>query len=318
MAQSTGSNFEVGVATEDAFGVTPASPNGIKLYLTGSTVSGKRGKMNSDILRSTRQPFKPVDGNLDISGSLSGYVDGQSFGFFLKNILGAPTTTGAGTFTHVFKAGGVIPAGMLIEHNHKNLATGNFDLFNGCKINNLNIELPQEGYVTASVDVIGAKETNSNTSFDGTLTDLGHNPFSGFDATIKEGGASIATVSNISIAIAANLDGSQYTIDGGGGARTGIPLGMYAVTGSFDALFEDRTLLNKAINGTESSLNIVLSHGAADSVTFDIPELVYERKGVEVSGAAGVKQSLSFTAFYANHADAAAIKATIINSIASY
>lgn len=319
MPQSTGANLQVGIDTETTFGTTPGAPAGKLLHLVSSTVAGKRGQINNDVMRSTKQPFKPTVGNLDVSGTLSTYVDSRDFGLLLNHMLGAPTTTGAGPYNHIFKAGNTKPTSMLIEHNYTDQASGNFKhLFNGCKLNNMNLALPQEGFATVSFDVIGATQTNAATSFDGTLTEYVFNPFSGFDAAILEGGASIATVSNVNLAVAANLDGGSYTIDGSGGARTAIPEGMYAVTGSFDALFDSMALLDKATAQTTTSLQIALSKSASEAVTIDIPELRYEVKGPEVSGPAGIMVNLAFTAFYDTNADTTALKITLDNDVASY
>jgi len=325
MAQSQGSQVQVLVDTEATFGTTPGAPNGRILYVSSSNVTGKRSLVEDPVLRANRLAFTPVQGNLDISGSLATVVDAEMFGFLLYHMLGTPVTTGAGPYVHTFKAGNALPAGMVIEHNFTDQAAGNFKhLYNGCKVNNLNLTLPQEGPATAAVDVIGKSITTSATSFDATATDLGHSSFTGFEASITEGGAAIATVTDVQLTVANNLDGGNYTIDGSGGQRNAIPEGKIAVTGSFNALFDSMALMDKATNHTTSSLVLTFSRGTGagsagnESVTITLPELKYEQKGPEVSGPAGVLINMAFTAFYDAAAEATSLQVVINNPVATY
>jgi len=325
MVQSTGANVRVMVDTEATFKMTPGVPNGRIANVLSSTVTAKRSQIQNDTLRSNRQPLTPTVGNLDVSGSISSNVDAEMFGFFLSHLLGAATTTGVNPYVHVFKAGGVLPAGMVIEHDFTDQVTGNFKhMFNGCRVNQLSLTLPQEGFATAAFDILGSTETTSAVSFDTTPTDLGTVPFSGFEASILEGGVSVGSIAEGSITVSNNLDGGSYTIDGSGGTRSAIPEGSVTVTGNIRVLFDSMLMLDKATNQTTSSLQIDLARGNGlgsagnESVSLLVQELRYEKVGVEVSGAAGIFVTLNFTGFFEAGTAATAFQTTIKNAIAAY
>lgn len=325
MTQSTGAKTRITVDTETTFGATPGAPNGRIIYAVTSGVSDKRALIESPVLRSTRLPAAPVLGNLDVSGPLNVLVDAEGFGLLLAHLLGAPTVTGVGPYVHTYKAGNTLPAGMVLEHDHTDQVSGNFKrMFNGCRVNNLAITLPQEGHATAVFDILGKKVTAGAASFDATPTDLGHAPFSGFDASIQEGGAPIATITDLTMNVTNNMDGGAYTIDGSGGQRNAVPEGMVGVKATFNALFDSTALLDLAVAGTTSSLQVTLSRGDGlgsagnESVDFLIPELKYEVAGPEVSGPAGLLVPMSASGFFATAAEATAFQAIIKNQIALY
>jgi hypothetical protein len=49
-----------------------------------------------------------------------------------------------------------------------------------------------------------------------------------------------------------------------------------------------------------------------------VPELVYEPAAPTVSGPAGVRTTLNFRGYYADHADATALKYVLTNGVAAY
>jgi hypothetical protein len=89
------------------------------------------------------------------------------------------------------------------------------------------------------------------------------------------------------------------------------------VTGSITALFQNDTLLDKGINNTESSLMLKWTSGTS-SLQLDVPELIYEPASPTVNGPAGVRVTLNYRGYYANGGDATALKATLVNTVASY
>jgi len=92
---------------------------------------------------------------------------------------------------------------------------------------------------------------------------------------------------------------------------------MYTITGTVKAFFENATLLNKAINGTESSLQITLINGVY-SLDILLSELKYERSSPSIENSKGILIELPFTAYYQDDANNTACKVTLINTQASY
>jgi hypothetical protein len=117
------------------------------------------------------------------------------------------------------------------------------------------------------------------------------------------------------------LDGDTYPV-GGGGNRSAINRGpAYSVTGNILAIFEDMTLYNKAINGTESSLDLSWKWGTGagsagnESVQLVVPELTFSVTQPPVAGPKGVLLGLGFTGCFEDNADATALKMVIKNAL---
>ena len=140
---------------------------------------------------------------------------------------------------------------------------GEYFLTNGCKVSKFatTFELNNQD-VIATIDIMGARETPAAASF---LTAPITNPMTklgALQAVIKDGGTQVADVTKVELTIDNGLDGSIYTL-GAGGYRGSLPEGMLAITGTVTAMFDSMTLLNKAINGTTSSLEITLANAVS-------------------------------------------------------
>ena len=314
MTWAMGGKGVVGIDFEATFGTTPASPAGKKMPINKSNIAGKQAVNNPSTITGSRNPVAPSFGNIDVNGSLEVPVTVRDFGWWLRACFGAPVTTGAtAPYTHVFKIGDTMPS-LVIEQGFTDVAQ--YFLYNGCKIGKLGLSFGGDGELVASIDVMGAKETLATTSFDTTLTTMVFDRFANFQAAILEGGSAIANCTEAGIDVEFGLDGNTYCI-GGSGFRSDIAEGIVAASGNIKAMFQNATLLTKAMNGTESSLKITLTNGS-HSLEILIPELVYERATPGIEGPAGVFVTLPFKGYYQNGADASVIKVTLINDVASY
>jgi len=251
-----------------------------------------------------------------------GYGDNDSLGYQTMYVrltaTGDPDSQAADFvearyYQHVFKPGDLNPS-WTIEDGWSNPA--HYSRFTGMKLNSMGMEFGGDGELTASLDLLGASESVATAVLDAATDVHGFTRFNNFQASIKEAGVSVTNVATGSISINNNLDGDVYVI-GGGGFRGSIPEGLMDVSGNIRTLFEDQTLYNKAVNGTESSIQLTLANNGY-SLDFLFNELQYKREGVDRNGPAGVYVNMPFEAYYDDHADAAAVVATLVNDVASY
>ena len=298
---------------ETTFGNTPAVPAAIKMPFQTSEVKSTQNLNDDETIRDNRSPAIPSRGNISVEGQIVVPVDKVAMGYWLRAMFGTPVTSGTGPYTHVFKLGDVHPS-LTLEQGFNDINV--YELFNGCKVSSFSIEKGGEGDVTASIDIMGANETIGSTSFDEAPTEITLTKFNQFQASIEEGGVSIATVNTATLEIDFDLDGDQYVI-GSNGLRADIPEGIARISGTLTALFENTTLLNKAVNGVESSLKLKLT-GGADSLEFFLPEVMYERNSPGINGPRGVLIELPYRAYYRTNVEATAIMATLINDQAAY
>lgn len=219
--------------------------------------------------------------------------------------LGAGTvkkvTTAATTYKHTIAFGGRLPS-LLIEKGFTDISQ--YLKYNGCVCGKMDLTANNEGFQTVSFDFPGQKETTGSSSFDSTMTDLGKTSFSAFQGTIEEGGSAIAYVMNSpKLSVDNALDTDKYPW-GGGGLRSSIPEGRVKVNGSIEAMFQDMTLYNKAVNNTTSSLKLIYTKGTgagtAGNEYLDIylPLLKYSRDAPTIGGEGGVLVNLPFEAFW--------------------
>ena len=116
----------------------------------------------------------------------------------------------------------------------------------------------------------------------------------------------------VSLDVNFKCDTSQYVI-GGGGTLGAIPDGVMAVTGNLDALFEDTSLLEKAINGTESALELTFSGGLSSILVIDFNELKYSPNSPGIPGPQGIAISLPWSAYYDDDAAGSSVVVTLTN-----
>ena len=317
MAQAQGWKGTLGIQKETTFNTDPVTPTLTKVYFESAGISASRNLTSSNTISGTRNPTKPELGNIDVTGDIS--VEAQAYiGSLLEGVLGSVTDSGAGPYTHVFKVGTLLPS-YVIEQGFSDI--NQYFKYNGCKFSKMGLNVTPEGFQKMSFGVMGAKETISGTSFDATLTDLGKTSFTGFMSAILEGGGAISNVTKLDINIENSLEG-VYVV-GGQGVRGSINAGQVKVSGTLEVLFENATLLTKAVNGTESALKITYSHGDGlgtagnESLEFLIPELQYSQKSPSISGPGGILVSLAFEGFYTNSSEATALQVTLKNSQAT-
>ena len=314
MATAKGSASAIQVDFETTFATDPASPVGRSLPFNSCDLAANAAIITPGTITGNRNPVQPARGNVSVDGSVVVPVDLNCFGFWLKGLLGAPTTTGASDpYTHVYKVGSSIPS-MVIEKMLTDISQ--YEKFNGCKINSMKLGFGGDGELVATLDIMGAKQTLSGTTYDSTPTAIALDRVSNFQAALKEGGSTISIVTGGEISVENGLDGGLYCV-GGGGQRGDIPEGFVKVSGSITALFQDLALLNKALAATESSLELTFTSGT-HSLAIKIPELVYDRTSPAIKTAGGLTVDLKFSGYYNNDGDACAVKVTLVSSQASF
>jgi hypothetical protein len=317
MTQAQGFNAQLIMDYESEFGKLPADVAGVKLPVNSSQIKSKQSFIETSTITGNRSAAAPIRGNIDVSGAVVIPVDEEAIGYWLKAMFGNPTTTPSATgqngYTHSFKPGLVQPS-LLLEQGFTDI--GVFELFKGCKINKFAVNFGGDAELTASIDIMGATETIQTASFCAAPATVNWSRYGNFQASLQEGGAALAIVTNASLNIEFGLSADNYTL-GGNGFRTAIPEGVIKVSGEIKAFFENRTLLDKAINGAESSLVFKLTNGG-NSLEFGLGEVVYERNSPVIEGTKGIMIDLPYRAYYQNSAQGGIITATLVNAKTAY
>ena len=322
MAHQKGSTSITSIGFESTYGT--AVTTGFKMPVNSNTVSGKAARNTVNTLTGTRNAVEPYKGNIDAGGDIVVPIDNVAFGYWLKAMFGAPTTTGAeAPYTHVFKIPDTQPS-LDIQKAFPDFSTDAFYTTKGAKISNCSLEFGGDGELLATLSIIGAEETAAaTTTFSGSETAVTMSlRYSNFHASVTEGGSSATNIKSVSISIDFDLDAEQRVI-GGGGKRGSLPEGIVKVTGNVKGMYDDASVatIAKGYDDTESALVLTLtpaSPNTAYTLVFDIGELMYSQKSPEITGPQGIDFDLDFVGYYANDADASVIKVTLNSSQASY
>ncbi len=322
MATAKGTYQKVTLVEESTWGTTPGSPSGYVIPI--NSYSGdvmRQNLIDNPEIRGNRNAAAPVLGNVAVSFGLDVPLHLDSVGWLTKHCIGTPVTSGSDPFTHISKSGfagasvGDLPAGLTMEIGFTDIAQ--YLQMTGCKVDGMNVSVSPEGVSSFTFNFVGQDFTiDTSTVASGGVTEYTSTALSEFAGTIQEGGASIAYVTACDFNFMNTHDTSLYVV-GGAGQVAELPEGPATLTGSITALFQNATLLNKAINNTESSLKLTWTSGT-HSLTFDIPEIVYEPSAPTASGDRGVLITLPFRAYFSNHADACVLKSTLVNDVATY
>jgi len=85
----------------------------------------------------------------------------DNVGMFLKNLMGAAATTGAGPFVHTYTLAQALPTGLTMEFNR---GTGTSEVLEGCKLNSGTLAVSSGGVMTLDCDVIAQTSTARGTA----------------------------------------------------------------------------------------------------------------------------------------------------------
>jgi hypothetical protein len=316
MTQARGYRSQLLLDFETTFGVDPTTKAAVLMPFETNNVAANQNLTEDNTIRNRRDPAKPSRGNVDVAGQVVVPIGPTSFGYSLKALFGDPTTTDGGLseYSHAFKPGDTQPS-FVLDRGFTDIDV--YEKFSGCKVSQMAITLGGDGALTAAIDIMGAKNTVGTTAYAASPTTHTDTRFSNFQATLQENSVAVGVVTTADFQINASLDGNQYVI-GSQGFRQDIPEGLIQISGNLTALFKDKQLMDKAINGTETSLKFGLEDGL-NSLEFHFPEVEFGRGSPAVEGPQGVVITLPWRAYCKSNdpADASVI-VTLVNGLETY
>ena len=266
--------------------------------------------------------FKITSGTLGVASSVSALsaaatgTDISGASFMKCHAAVATLTAGTGRYTHVYKITNTEQPSLKVEKGFTDL--GKYYLADGIKIAKFSTAYGiGDNEHIHTLDILGSSETESNSEYDASATALVLSRMNDYESSIKEGGATVANISNIEFALELGLDPEQFGI-GGGNVRTSLPEGQVALTGKIVAFFTDTTILAKAMAGTKSSIEVKSENSAGDSLTYKLSEMMYSVTTPVIEGPTGVKLTADISAFYENDAGNSSLITTLVNDVPSY
>lgn len=299
--------FETTEKTAPASGylILPTRSNGIAL---------EQGLIDDDIV-GTRDPGDADLDSPEITGDVSIPMDVEASGWWLKALMGDPTTTeDTGVYTHVFESGAWSLPSFSLEKQLPDVPS--FEMFRGCRANNLRLSSQRGGRLNGTVGVIGqAATTPASSTAAGTPGTYDLTRFVQRHVTVQIDGSDVADMMQLDLTYSNNLDAVQsVTADGFIG---GLDPMRAEVSGSMRVRFSSESLFTTAKAGTSVALSLVASISASQRLTLAMPRVFLSVPSRPIEGPDGVEANFSFQG--ARDTDnSAMLTATLINGTASY
>jgi len=290
MTIANGAQHSLAYIAEVTYGTTPATPTFTNLPHTGTTLNVSKDAIESEKLRGDRQIEDFRHGNKTVGGDVSAELEYGSFDDIIEAVLCGSWTT------NVLKSG-TTRRSFTLERKFGDLATPEYHRYTGCEFNTLALSVSPNAMVSATFGVVGQNLTLDTAIVSGATyaADSGSVPFDSFTGSILEGGSSIATVTAIEL----NLENGLEPLFSIGSQVTNRPsIGKSRVTGSLTTYFESKSLYEKFLNETSSSITLTLTDSSGNDYIIDMSNIKYNSGQPDVSGEGAVTVAMDFVALY--------------------
>ena len=290
MAIANGAQHSIFFVSEATYGTTPSSPAFKPFPHTGTTLGMTKDGIESEKLRGDRQVEDFRHGNQSISGDVSAELEYGGLDDILQAVL-------CGTWASDVLKAGVTRRSFTIERKFADLATPEFHRYTGSEFNTFALSVSHNAIVSATFGVIGKGLTLATTAIASSTYAAAADvqPFDSFTGSIQEGGSAIAVVTSIDFTLENGLE-PLFAV---GSKTTNRPsIGKSRLTGSMTTYFESKTLYEKFINETSSSIFLELVDLAGNAYEFNFANVKYNSGQPDVSGEGAVTISMDFIALY--------------------
>jgi hypothetical protein len=291
MARARGANASMAAAFESSYGVAPASGYR-KLPFVSAEIGDEQNLIASDLLGLGREPLPPARDVVTNEGDVVVPVDLRNFGYWLKLLLGAPTTTGTAPYTHTFVSGALALPSMAIEIGMPEVPSYGMNV--GVRANSMRLQLQRSGLLNATMNLIAQGETRTATSGAGTPTEAAIERFSQGLGEIKRNGTALGQIVSAELMYSNNLDKVEV-IRPDGRIEDADPA-MVAATGNVTIRFADTVLLDQAVAGSACELSFGWAIDADRSLLFTLHEVYLPKPKQAINGPGGVQAAFAFQA----------------------
>ena len=313
MARAYGANAQLLGEVETTYGTAP-SGNYIKFPFVSTDLSSEQGLIASNLLGLGRDPAQPIRDIVKVLGNIVVPVDLRNFGYWLKLLLGAPTTVGSSApYTHTFVSGASSLPSMSVEVGMSEVPA--YFMNSGMRVNSAQLTFARTGPADATLACIAQGEVRANSSGGGSPTSLALTRFNQFQGTITKDGTQLGNVTGAQVTYTNNL-ATIETIRPDGKIDGADPT-IAALTGTLDVRFADTTLIDDAINNTPVALTFGYTIDSSNSLIFTAHEVYLPKPKITISGPGGVQANFAWQA--AKNASVSRMMTVVLtNDVASY
>ena len=301
MTFANGAQHSLHYIAETTYGTTPSTPGFSPLPHTGTTLNVSKDAVESEKLRGDRMVEDFRHGNKTVGGEISCELEYESFDDLIQAAL-------CGTWAADVLKAGTTRRSFTLQRKFGDLATPEFHTYKGCEINSMALSVSPNAMVGCTFGIVGKDLAIATSAITGSTfaADAGMVPFDSFTGSISEGGSSIATVTSVEFTLENGIE-PLFSV---GSQTTNRPsIGRSRVTGTLTTYFASKTLYEKFLNETTSSITLTLTDLDGNSYEFDFSNVKYNSGQPDVSGEGAVTIAMDFVALY-DSTDTSQIKIT--------
>ena len=290
MSRAYGWNARLIIGFETVYGTAPASGAFHLVPFVSSDLDSAQGLIESNVLGLGRDPTQPYQDVINVDGDIVIPVDLRNIGHWLKAVFGAPTTTGAGPYTHEFKSGGVTLPSLAVEVGMPEIP--DFPLFTGVRANSMAFNFQRSGEAQVTINLIGQGETPQVATRDASPDLAEYTRFSQFQGSVKQGGNPLGNVTSASVTYNNNLERIETIRDDG--KIDGVDPGVAALTGNIAVRYADNSLMNTARSGVPIDLELAYRIDADRQLIISCHEVYLPKPKRSISGPNGIEATYDF------------------------
>ncbi|WP_293001971.1 phage tail tube protein [Nevskia sp.] len=305
---------------ESAFRTPGATPQGQLLKFSTMNPGQEAVLEENPTIQANALTDKRTEMDSSASMELSAILCLNDIGWWLKALLGSPTTTGTGTYTHTFTLNLNDRPSLAFEATVTANAVVRYHRFIGMMLNQLSWDALANNQ-SFSASLIGAVEVKPRPTapLDASLTPR----FATRRACTKRanvydvsGSNTLGRLNQTTIQWSNDLTG--YPLADGQEGFGAILLGQPAVSGTLGGLFEDATLFDHAWGNVSKTLVIDQADETGNAtMKVTIPNIEFDRPKLNVNTSKGlVVEGVNWRAHYA--AGANPVTVVLVNDVPSY
>ncbi|MEL6960456.1 MAG: phage tail tube protein, partial [Pseudomonadota bacterium] len=270
-----------------------------------------------DAIQGDLYPGDAVAGLQALSGPMVVPLGLSSIGWHLRGLLGAPVTSGSGDFTHTFQTAPEPPI-PLVTHGISHTRIGKHFVQDSLAYSGMEIRAVKNGErARATFNMTGRSEARVGATLD--TAPVLYNPDVvpvGFSGQAKVNGSAAAMITTANLSLNSGVEADQETLNGASTAA-GMDTGMWQLSGSFDARFQDETWYDRGVNGTSIDLTLAWALSATLSLEITAHDVRVERSGIPIDGRGIISSSFNFRANRPQPGQTL-LTAVLKNAVASY
>ena len=172
------------------------------------------------------------------------------------------------------------------------------EVYSGCKVNTMQIQLPPTGISTIDVGFMGKDITTAASQYFTSPTAASTSGVvAAVNGAVMVNGTKVANITGLSLQIDGGMTAAPVV---GSNTYPGVFPGRVQVSGQFTAFFEDATFRDLFINETEVAIAAAFttaSSAASDFIAFSLPRIKAGGASKD-DGEKGIVQTIPFVALY--------------------